>query len=66
MIPEMIIVVDECRDLIFQIGGKEVTLQQEPALEPLMSTFDLALCLRMARATCISLIDYSFRQFPKS
>ena len=51
MVPAIVVVIDECRNLIFQIGGEEVILQQDPVLECLMPTFDFALCLWMARRT---------------
>ncbi len=51
MVSAIVIVVDECRDLIFQIRREEVVLQQDPVLECLMPTFDFALCLRMTRCT---------------
>ncbi len=38
----MIIMVDKYRDLIFQIGGKEVIFQQSPVLERLMPRSPLA------------------------
>ena len=45
----IVVVVDECVDLPFQVTGQEVVLQQNPVLHGLMPTLDLALCLRVMR-----------------
>ena len=48
----VVVMIDEFRDAVFEIAGQVVVLQQDPVLEGLMPTLDLALCLGMIwRAT---------------
>ncbi len=47
MVSPMIVVIDERLDLLFQITGEEIVLQQYAVLQRLVPAFDLALCLRM-------------------
>ena len=42
-----VVVLDEGRDLAFEIAGQEVMLEQDSVLERLMPALDLALGLRM-------------------
>ena len=51
MVAAMIVVLDEGRDLAFEIAGQVVVFQQDAVLQGLMPAFDLALCLRMAGRT---------------
>lgn len=44
---QMVVVIDEGRDLRLEVAGQEVVFQQDAVLEGLMSAFDLALGLRM-------------------
>ncbi len=43
----VVVVLDEGLDLLFEIAGQEVVLQQHAVLERLVPAFDLALSLRM-------------------
>ena len=43
----MIVMIDECLDLRFQVCWEEVVLQQDAVLQCLMPSLYLALCLRM-------------------
>ena len=45
----VVVVVDECVDLPFQVTGQEVVFQQKPVLYGLIPALDLALCLRVMR-----------------
>ena len=45
----VIVVLDEGLDLLFEIAGQEVVLQQHAVLERLVPALDLALGLRMER-----------------
>ena len=45
----VIIIGDECVDLILKIAGKKVIFEQDAILPGLMPTLDLSLCLWMAR-----------------
>ena len=45
----VIVVLDEGRDLSFEIAGQEVVLEQDPVFQRLVPAFDLALGLRMER-----------------
>lgn len=45
----VVVVVDECVDLPFQVTGQEVVFQQNPVLHGLMPALDFALCLRVMR-----------------
>ena len=47
VIAGMVVVVDEGRDLAFEIAGQVVVLEQDAVLERLMSALDLALGLGM-------------------
>ena len=47
MIAGMVVVLDEGRDLPFEIAGQVVVLEQDAVLERLMPALDLALRLRM-------------------
>ena len=47
MIALVIVVLDEGLDLLFEITGQEVVLQQRAVLERLVPALDLALGLRM-------------------
>jgi hypothetical protein len=47
MIAGMVVVVDEGRELAFEIAGQVIMLEQDSVLEPLMPALDLALGLRM-------------------
>ena len=49
MVTPVIVVVDEARDLGFEITGQVVVLEQNAVLERLVPALDLALGLRMAR-----------------
>ena len=54
VIAGMVVVLDEGRDLAFEIAGQVVMLKQDSVLERLMPALDLALGLRMKGAprTC--------------
>ena len=45
----MIVMIDECLNLRFQVCWEEVVFQQDPVLQGLMPPLDLALSLRMIR-----------------
>ena len=47
VIAGMVVVLDEGRDLAFEIAGQVVVLKQDAVLERLMPALDLALGLRM-------------------
>ena len=47
MIAGMVVMVDEGRDLAFEIAGEVIVLEQDAVLERLMPTLDFALGLRM-------------------
>ena len=49
VIASMVVVLDEGRDLAFEIAGWVVMLKQDSVLECLMPALDLALGLRMIR-----------------
>ena len=49
MVTPVIVVLDEARDLGFEITGQIIVLEQNAVLERLVPTLDLALGLRMAR-----------------
>ena len=49
VIAGMVVVLDEGRDLAFEIAGQVVMLKQDAVLERLMPALDLALGLRMER-----------------
>ena len=45
----VIVVLDECAELVFEVTGQLIVLQQDPVLEGLVPAFDLALGLGMVR-----------------
>ncbi len=47
VIASLVVVLDEGRDLAFEIAGQVVVLKQDAVLERLMPALDLALGLRM-------------------
>ena len=49
VVAPVIVVLDEARDLGFEIARQVIVLEQNAVLERLVSAFDLALGLRMAR-----------------
>ena len=49
VIAAMVVVVDEGVDPGFQIAGQIIVLEQDPVVERLMPSLDLALRLRVAR-----------------
>ena len=49
MVAPVIVVLDEARDLGFEITGQVIVLEQNAVLERLVPALDLALGLRMAR-----------------
>jgi len=49
VIAGMVVVLDEGRDLAFEIAGQVVMLEQDAVLERLMPALDFALGLRMER-----------------
>ena len=49
VVSPMIIMIDECLDLGFQVCREKVVFQQDAVLQGLMPSFDLALSLRMIR-----------------
>ena len=51
VIAAVVVVLDEGRDLGFEIARQEVVLQQDAVLQRLVPALDLALGLRMARCT---------------
>ena len=50
VIAPMVVVLDECVDLLPEIAWQVVILQQDAVLERLVPTFDLTLCLRWITA----------------
>ena len=51
MVTPVIVVLNEARDLSFEIAGQVIVLEQNAVLEGLVPALDLALGLRMARGT---------------
>ena len=49
VVAPVIVVLDERRDLAFEVSGQEVVLQQDAVLQRLVPALDLALGLRMER-----------------
>jgi hypothetical protein len=49
MVTAVIVVLDEARDLGFEITGQIIVLEQNAVLERLVPALDLALGLRMAQ-----------------
>ena len=45
----MIVMINECLDLRFEVCREEVVLQQDAVFQGLMPSLDLALCLRVIR-----------------
>jgi hypothetical protein len=43
----VIVMIDECLDLRFQVCREEVVFQQDAVLQGLVPSLDLALCLRV-------------------
>ncbi len=50
MVSAMIVMLDEGRDLGFEVFPEEVVFQKDAVLQRLVPAFDLTLCLRMARS----------------
>ena len=50
----MIVMIDECVDLRFEVCREEVVVQQDAVFQGLVPSFDLALCLRMIRCTPVA------------
>ena len=48
LVAPMIVVVDECLDLGFEITGQELVFQQDAVLKGLVPAFDLARAWRVA------------------
>ena len=51
MVPAVIVVIHESPDVLFKVSGKIVVFEQDPVLQRLMPSLDLALGLRMIRGT---------------
>src|SRR5262245_26780523 len=51
VVAAMVVVLDESRDLAFEIARQVVVFQQDAVLQRLMPAFDLALCLGMVGCT---------------
>ncbi len=49
MVTLVVVMIDEVTDLVFEIARQVVVLQQDPVLQGLVPTFDLALGLRVIR-----------------
>ena len=49
MVTLVVVMIDEGADLVFEIARQVVVLQQDPVLQGLVPTFDLALGLRVIR-----------------
>ena len=47
MVTPVVVMIDEGADLVFEIAGQIVVLQQDAVLQGLMPTLDLALGLRV-------------------
>ena len=61
VVSAMIVMLDESRDLRFEVFLEEVVFQQDAVLQRLVPALDLALGLRMARST-MDLVDLVFLQ----
>ena len=48
VVSAMVVMLDESRDLSFEVFLEEVVFQEDAVLQRLVPAFDLALCLRMA------------------
>ena len=51
MVPAVIVVIHESPDVLFKVSGKIVVFEQDPVLQRLMPSLDLALGLRMIGST---------------
>lgn len=51
MVAAVVVMIDEARDLSFEIARQEVVLEQDAVLQRLVPALDLALGLGMARRT---------------
>ena len=51
MVAAMVVVLDEGRDLAFEIAGQVVVFQQDAVIQRLMPAFDFALCPGMVGRT---------------
>lgn len=51
VVPLVVVIIDECPDLAFEIAGKVIVFQQDAVFHRLMPTFDFALGLWMERST---------------
>ena len=56
MVPAVIVVIHESPDVLFKVSGKIVVFEQDPVLQRLMPSLDLALGLRMIGST-MNVID---------
>ena len=59
----VVITIDECPDLSFQIAGKVIVFQQHTVLHRLMPAFDFALGLRMEWSTTDMIHILPFQPF---
>ena len=66
MVTPVIVVLDEARDLGFEITGQVVILEQNAVLERLVPALDLALGLWMARAPRTCAMPRSFSHSARS
>jgi hypothetical protein len=48
VVAAMVVVIDECHDLLFEITRQEVVFQQDAVLQRLVPAFDLSLGLGVA------------------
>ena len=62
MVTLVIVMIDEGADLVFEIAGQIVVLQQDAVLQGLMPTLDLALGLRVIPSRLEHYITNSFWQ----
>jgi len=51
MVPAVIVVIHESPDVLFKVSGKIVVFEQDPVLQRLMPSLDLALGLQMIGST---------------
>jgi len=66
VVSTMVIVLDESRDLGFEVLLEEVVFQQDAVLQRLVPAFDLALRLRMAGSAVHLLVLYFSSHSPRS
>ena len=66
VVPEMIVVGDEVADLLLEITGQVVVLEQDAVLERLVPAFDLSLRLGMKRGPLTWSMPFSSSQFVRS